>query len=208
MYWKFKFVVSEDKNYIQQSAVPRRWDSHGGEDVPVYAQGPMSHLFRGVFEQTYIPHALAFASCIGPQRDDCERRRQSLHHRQLIECPSPHIIAEDLKRDMMNDTGCQLTLCMWCLVLCLFYLLKAWRTWVIVKILSSGCVFLLVNYRHFSMLLHTNWFRSDDEETSAFILDFYSCPSIMYNSTVILVNHWFFLPRRTFLFEKKNLILT
>lgn len=129
---KFNFF-SEDKNYIQQSAVPRRWDSHGGEDVPVYAQGPMSHLFRGVFEQTYIPHALAFASCIGPQRDDCERRRQSLHHRQLIECPSPHIIAEDLKRDMMNDTGCQLTLCMWCLVLCLFFLLKAWRTWVIGK---------------------------------------------------------------------------
>lgn len=130
---KIFFFVSEDKNYIQQSAVPRRWDSHGGEDVPVYAQGPMSHLFRGVFEQTYIPHALAFASCIGPQRDDCERRRQSLHHRQLIECPSPHIVAEDLKRDMMNDTGCQLTLCMWCLVLCLFFLLKAWRTWVIGK---------------------------------------------------------------------------
>ncbi|GIX76339.1 alkaline phosphatase [Caerostris extrusa] len=39
------------------------------------------------FEQTYVPHALAFASCIGPQRDDCERRRQS-YHRQLIECPS------------------------------------------------------------------------------------------------------------------------
>ncbi|GFS45792.1 alkaline phosphatase, tissue-nonspecific isozyme [Trichonephila inaurata madagascariensis] len=84
---------TEDKNFIQQSAVPRRWDSHGGEDVPVYAHGPMAHLFRGVFEQTYVPHALAFASCIGPQRDDCERRRQS-YHRQLIECPSPHIVEE------------------------------------------------------------------------------------------------------------------
>lgn len=45
------------------------------------------------------------------------------------------------------------------------------------EILYSGCVFLLVNYRLFSMLLHTNWFRNGDEETSAFILDFYSCPS-------------------------------
>ncbi|GIY55639.1 alkaline phosphatase [Caerostris extrusa] len=48
-------VNTEDKNFIQQSAVPRRWDSHGGEDVPVYAHGPMAHLFRGVFEQTYVP---------------------------------------------------------------------------------------------------------------------------------------------------------
>ncbi|GFS88556.1 alkaline phosphatase, tissue-nonspecific isozyme [Nephila pilipes] len=80
---------TEDKNYVQQSAVPRRWDTHGGEDVPVYAHGPMAHLFRGVLEQTYIPHAMAYAACIGPQRDDCERRRHAFH-RQVIECPSPH----------------------------------------------------------------------------------------------------------------------
>lgn len=79
---------AEDKNYIQQSAVPRRWDTHGGEDVPVYAHGPMAHLFRGVLEQTYIPHAMAYAACIGPQRDDCERRRHAFQ-RQVIECPSP-----------------------------------------------------------------------------------------------------------------------
>lgn len=57
--------ISDDINYIQQSAVPRRWETHGGEDVPIYAHGVMSHLFRGVVEQTYIPHALAYAACIG-----------------------------------------------------------------------------------------------------------------------------------------------
>nr|XP_042903137.1 alkaline phosphatase isoform X2 [Parasteatoda tepidariorum] len=88
-------INTEDKNYIQQSAVPRRWDTHGGEDVPVYAEGPMSHLFRGVFEQTYVPHALAFASCIGPQKDDCERRKQT-YQRHVIECPSPHVVREVL----------------------------------------------------------------------------------------------------------------
>lgn len=81
---------TEEKNYVQQSAVPRRWDTHGGEDVPVYAHGPMAHLFRGVLEQTYIPHAMAYAACIGPQRDDCERRRHNFH-RQVIECPSAHV---------------------------------------------------------------------------------------------------------------------
>ncbi|GIY95036.1 hypothetical protein CEXT_29331 [Caerostris extrusa] len=48
------------------------------KDVPVYAHGPMAHLFRGVLEQTYVPHAMAYAACIGPQRDDCERRRRGL----------------------------------------------------------------------------------------------------------------------------------
>ena len=56
---------TQNPNYIQQSAVPRRWSTHTGEDVPVYAQGPMSHLFRGALDQTYIPHAIAYAMCIG-----------------------------------------------------------------------------------------------------------------------------------------------
>ncbi|GFT20924.1 alkaline phosphatase, tissue-nonspecific isozyme [Nephila pilipes] len=81
---------TDDKNYVQQSAVPRKWDTHGGEDVPVYAHGPMAHLFRGVQEQTYVPHAMAYAACIGPQRDDCERRRRQAYQRQVIECPSAH----------------------------------------------------------------------------------------------------------------------
>lgn len=82
---------TEDKNYVQQSAVPRRWDTHGGEDVPVYAHGPMAHLFRGVLEQTYVPHAMAYAACIGHYRDDCERRRRHAFHRQVIDCPSAHM---------------------------------------------------------------------------------------------------------------------
>ncbi|KAF8763598.1 Alkaline phosphatase like protein [Argiope bruennichi] len=113
-------VDTEDKNFIQQSAVPRRWDSHGGEDVPVYAHGPMAHLFRGVFEQTYVPHALAFASCIGPQRDDCERRRQS-YHRQLIECPSPHIVEEDI------NSVVAWTPSRWCITVCLSLMLLILR---------------------------------------------------------------------------------
>lgn len=85
------FIISEDKNYVQQSAVPRKWDTHGGEDVPVYAHGPMAHLFRGVLEQTYVPHAMAYAACIGHYRDDCERRRRHAFHRQVIDCPSAHM---------------------------------------------------------------------------------------------------------------------
>jgi alkaline phosphatase len=39
---------------------------HSGEDVGVFAVGPGSNLIQGVFEQSYIPYAISFASCIGP----------------------------------------------------------------------------------------------------------------------------------------------
>ncbi|CAF1033404.1 unnamed protein product, partial [Brachionus calyciflorus] len=38
----------------------------GGEDVSIYAKGPMSHLFEGTVEQSYIAHAMAYSACIGP----------------------------------------------------------------------------------------------------------------------------------------------
>lgn len=62
---------TEGPNFIQQTAVPRAWATHGGEDVPVYAPGPMAHLFRGVVEQTHIAHSIAYAACMGQFRYNC-----------------------------------------------------------------------------------------------------------------------------------------
>ena len=58
-------------NYQVQSAVPLRHETHGGEDVAVFAKGPMAHLLHGVHEQNYIPHVMAYAACIGANRDHC-----------------------------------------------------------------------------------------------------------------------------------------
>ncbi|KAJ7306540.1 hypothetical protein JRQ81_009902 [Phrynocephalus forsythii] len=60
-----------DANYQAQSAVPMRMETHGGEDVAVFAKGPMAHLLHGVHEQNYIPHVMAYAACIGDNRDHC-----------------------------------------------------------------------------------------------------------------------------------------
>ncbi|XP_070615486.1 alkaline phosphatase, tissue-nonspecific isozyme [Erythrolamprus reginae] len=60
-----------DANYQAQSAVPLRMETHGGEDVAVFAKGPMAHLLHGVHEQNYIPHAMAYAACIGENREHC-----------------------------------------------------------------------------------------------------------------------------------------
>ncbi|MGH0149134.1 UNVERIFIED_CONTAM: hypothetical protein FKN15_015072 [Acipenser sinensis] len=55
-----------DVEYRQQAAVPLSSESHGGEDVAVFARGPMAHLFHGVKEQNYIAHVMAYAGCIEP----------------------------------------------------------------------------------------------------------------------------------------------
>jgi len=41
--------------------VPLAKETHGGEDVPLYADGPQAHLFHGVIEQNVIFHVMAAA---------------------------------------------------------------------------------------------------------------------------------------------------
>lgn len=60
----FFSLVSDD--YLQQAAVPLDSETHGTEDVAIFAKGPMSHLFHGVQEQNYIAHVIAYASCLPP----------------------------------------------------------------------------------------------------------------------------------------------
>uniref|UniRef100_A0A146ZJE0 Alkaline phosphatase n=1 Tax=Fundulus heteroclitus TaxID=8078 RepID=A0A146ZJE0_FUNHE len=67
-------IKSEDNNYQAQAAVPLRTETHGGEDVAVFAKGPLAHLLHGVHEQNYIPHVMAYAACIGQNKDHCMRR--------------------------------------------------------------------------------------------------------------------------------------
>ncbi|MGH0118324.1 UNVERIFIED_CONTAM: hypothetical protein FKN15_048560 [Acipenser sinensis] len=47
-------------------------ETHGGEDVAVFAKGPLAHLLHGVHEQNYIPHVMAYATCIGQNTEHCK----------------------------------------------------------------------------------------------------------------------------------------
>ncbi|KAK0061505.1 alkaline phosphatase [Biomphalaria pfeifferi] len=75
-------VETGNVNYVSQSAVPMKSETHGGEDVAIYAHGPQSFLFAGVHEQSYIPVAMAYASCIGPYAKEesklCARPAQNI----------------------------------------------------------------------------------------------------------------------------------
>lgn len=60
------------------------WETHGGEDVAVFALGPWAHLFVGNYEQNYIPYAISYAAQMGPGAeherkvdDDVRRQRSS-----------------------------------------------------------------------------------------------------------------------------------
>lgn len=54
------------------ATLPRKSESHAGDDVAVYSSGPFAHLFRGVFEQNVIPHIMAYAACIGNGLKACD----------------------------------------------------------------------------------------------------------------------------------------
>jgi len=62
-----------DMTHRQDSAAPLHSETHGGDDVGIWAAGPMAHLIHGVHEQSYIAHVMSYAACIGPhkERDRC-----------------------------------------------------------------------------------------------------------------------------------------
>lgn len=63
--------VISGKNTIQAAAVPRVWATHGGEDVPIFATGPLASIFRGVVDQTFIPHAISYITCLDRFKERC-----------------------------------------------------------------------------------------------------------------------------------------
>jgi len=58
--------TAADVAYKQPSAQPIGSETHGGDDVGIWATGPMSHLVHGVHQQSYIAHVMAYSACIGP----------------------------------------------------------------------------------------------------------------------------------------------
>ncbi|XP_041457233.1 alkaline phosphatase-like [Lytechinus variegatus] len=59
--------------YLQQAIVPMITETHGGDDVAIFAVGPMAHLVHGVHEQNYVSHVMQRAACIGFYADnDCQ----------------------------------------------------------------------------------------------------------------------------------------
>ena len=51
------------------------YETHSGEDVPIYSRGPMAHLLTGVKEQNVIAYVMAHAACVGDIGIPCSKGR-------------------------------------------------------------------------------------------------------------------------------------
>ncbi len=55
-------IDTGDQGFHQQALVPLPAETHGGEDVAIYATGPGAHLLHGVVEQNVIFHLMRHAT--------------------------------------------------------------------------------------------------------------------------------------------------
>ena len=55
-------VDTEDPDFMQEALVPLKSESHGGDDVGIWARGPGSNAFRGTLEQNVIYHVIVQAT--------------------------------------------------------------------------------------------------------------------------------------------------
>lgn len=77
----------ETHNRLHSAAVPRQWATHGGEDVPVYAAGPpgiTQALFSGTFDQSYVPHAIAYVACLAEHAKQCQQEASANNHSTIV----------------------------------------------------------------------------------------------------------------------------
>jgi len=54
-----------DPNYLQEAGIPLGSETHGGEDVAIYATGAGAHLIHGSMEQNWIFYVMADALRLG-----------------------------------------------------------------------------------------------------------------------------------------------
>jgi alkaline phosphatase len=43
---------------MQEATIPLGSETHGGEDVAIWARGPQAHLVRGSMEENWIFHVM------------------------------------------------------------------------------------------------------------------------------------------------------
>ena len=58
-------INTEDPNYLQEATIPLADETHGGEDVAIFATGVNAHLIRGSMEENWIFYVMADALRLG-----------------------------------------------------------------------------------------------------------------------------------------------
>ena len=71
-------------DYRHPSTVFDYDEHHGGDDVGLWAIGPMSYLFHKNHEQSYVAHVIGYSLCMGPYQKDPECRKQLISNNALL----------------------------------------------------------------------------------------------------------------------------
>jgi alkaline phosphatase len=58
-------AITTDPNYLQEAIIPLADETHGGEDVAIFANGVNAHLIRGSMEENWIFYVMADAFRLG-----------------------------------------------------------------------------------------------------------------------------------------------
>ena len=61
-----------DPHYKQFAGIYLPKETHGGDDVGIFARGPGAHLLRGSLEENYIHHVINWALCQGDYLTVCD----------------------------------------------------------------------------------------------------------------------------------------
>jgi alkaline phosphatase len=56
---------TSDPDYLQEAGIPMGAETHGGEDVAIYATGVNAYLIRGSMEENWIFYVMADAMRLG-----------------------------------------------------------------------------------------------------------------------------------------------
>ncbi|XP_073961252.1 membrane-bound alkaline phosphatase-like [Choristoneura fumiferana] len=94
--------VTQDSNFMAirwrtHAEVPFELETHGGDDVAVFARGPQQQLFTGLYEQSQLPHLMAHAACLGPAatlREACAT--SELKSERSTDASAPKFVAATL----------------------------------------------------------------------------------------------------------------
>jgi len=95
--YNFSDFTLDPKNSYHKSAVPSTWANHGGDDVPLYAIGSLaSVLFGGTIDQTFVPHAIAFAMCLFKYKNRCYQPMVQLYQEQSTTLRGIRLLKQEL----------------------------------------------------------------------------------------------------------------
>jgi alkaline phosphatase len=59
-------AMTNANTYKFEAAVPLSSETHGCEEVAIYATGPQGHLVSSIVEQSTVAHLMLYSACLGP----------------------------------------------------------------------------------------------------------------------------------------------